>query len=71
VGGHPCQFIIIPSLMEYPVAWLHLTLTQDALHMALRPLPLPELRQRSLNAGEGQAWRAGRPEWEKMQIALN
>lgn len=70
VGGHPCHFLIVPSLMEYPVAWIHLTLTQDGLRMALRRLPLPDLHHRSLNAGAGQAWRAGRPEWWDMRIAL-
>lgn len=70
VGGRPCQFIIVPAIIEYPVAWTHLTLTQDTLHVALRPLPLPDLAQRSLQAGAGQAWRAGRPEWRAMQIAL-
>ncbi len=70
VGGRPCHFIIVPAIIEYPVAWVRLTLTQNALHLALRPLPLADLRQRSLNAGEGQAWRAGRPEWQEMQIVL-
>ena len=70
MGGRPCHFIIAPSLIEYPIAWVHLTLTHDSLHMVLRPLPLPDLHQRSLNAGEGQAWRAGHPEWRDMQISL-
>lgn len=70
VGGRPCHFIIVPSLIEYPIAWMHLALTQDTLHMTLHPLPLLDLRQRGLNAGEGQAWRAGRPEWRDIQITL-
>ncbi len=68
VGGQPCHFIIIPAIIEYPVAWVHLTLTDEALHLSVRRLPLPDLRRRSQDAGAGQSWRDGRPEWWEMEI---
>jgi 3',5'-cyclic AMP phosphodiesterase CpdA len=70
VGDHPCWFVVIPSTVEYPVGWMDLTLSQDSLHVKLRTLPLPELAEKARSSGDGQDWRAGRPEWRDFSIDL-
>lgn len=70
LGRCNTHFIITPSLIEYPLAWLQLTLTAASLSVALCPLPLPVLSSRSCNSGSGQKWRSGRPEWHKLTIDL-
>jgi 3',5'-cyclic AMP phosphodiesterase CpdA len=69
VAGNPCHFIIVPAMIEYPIGWLHLTLGHNTIDLSLRRLPLPDLRRLSREAGTGQAWRGGRPEWQTMRIA--
>ncbi len=70
IGGNACTFVVCPSLIEYPLAWLKLSLTADALAVSLQRLPLPALAQVSRNSGPGQAWRIGRKEWYNFSIAL-
>jgi Icc protein len=70
VGDQAPFFIIVPALILYPLAWLSLQLSSDSMELRLHRLPLPELAERSRRAGSGQDWRAGRPEWQQIQIPL-
>jgi 3',5'-cyclic AMP phosphodiesterase CpdA len=71
LGQQQCTFVILPSLIEYPLAWVRLDLSPEAVRMRLQQLPLPELRETSRESGSGQSWRAGRPEWWDLQIPLD
>ena len=71
LGDSECTFVILPSLIEYPLAWVRLDLTADAMRMRMQQLPLPELREASRESGSGQSWRAGRPEWWDLTIPLH
>lgn len=71
LGRTECTFVILPSLIEYPLAWVRLDLDAALLRMRLRQLPLPELLEASRSSGDGQAWRAGRPEWWDLTIPLH
>jgi 3',5'-cyclic AMP phosphodiesterase CpdA len=71
LGHTECTFVILPSLIEYPLAWVRLDLSQTLLRMRLRQLPLPELQEASRVSGAGQEWRAGRPEWSDLTVPLN
>lgn len=71
VGGRDIPFIIAPAVMEYPHGWLHLELTPTQLHVELRSFDLPDLQALTRDAGDGQAWRAGKPEWRAFAIALD
>jgi 3',5'-cyclic AMP phosphodiesterase CpdA len=68
LDNHPRTFVVVPSLIEYPVAWVRLDITAHAVRLRLQPLPLPELRSASQSSGEGQKWRAGREEWWDLTI---
>lgn len=70
LGGNECTFVILPSLIEHPLAWLQLDVQPSALRLRLRPLPLPELQDATRTSGNGQAWRAGHPEWQDLTIPL-
>lgn len=70
VGDHLCHFVIVPALIEYPVAWVQLTLEPAVVRLSLRRLPVPDLRRLSQEAGGGQSWRAGRPEWWDMELEI-
>ncbi len=70
LGRQECTFVILPSLIEYPLAWVQLDLAPNLLRMRLRQLPLPELRETSRTSGSGQEWRAGRAEWWDLTIPL-
>ncbi len=71
LGEAERTFVILPSLIEYPLAWVQLDLTSTLLRMRLRQLPLPELQEASRTSGDGQSWRAGRPEWWDLTIPLH
>ncbi len=66
----PCTFVITPSVVEYPLGWLELELTADQLTVALRQLPRPNWREKTLRSGNGQNWRAGRADWHRFSIDL-
>ncbi len=71
LGRTECTFVILPSLIEYPLAWVRLDLDATLLRMRLRQLPLPTLLEASRSSGDGQAWRAGRSEWWDLTIPLH
>jgi 3',5'-cyclic AMP phosphodiesterase CpdA len=71
VGQHVCHFIVAPAIIEYPLGWLRLDLNRDCVQMTLQRLPLPELAALGGYSGEGQLWRAGKPEWANVRIAFN
>lgn len=70
VGAHPVHFVVTPSLIQFPLGWLELTLTSAALRVRYRPLPLPDLAERSRNAGAGSGWRAGEKAWQDFTVGL-
>jgi len=73
LGRSETTFAVLPSIVEYPVAWTCLELSAQNLRMIHRPLPVSELAQqsRTIIGVEGlQDWRAGRPDWQDKTIAL-
>lgn len=70
IGAAPCHFVIVPAIIEYPLAWLLLEFLPTSVHLRLRQLSTPELVEITLHSGEGQAWRRGRPEWADLTLAL-
>lgn len=70
VGGKPIPFVVAPSLIQYPLGWLLLTLTTDSLRVQYRALPLPELSEHSRTAGAGSDWRMGDPAWQDFTVKL-
>lgn len=66
----PCLYTVVPSIVEYPVSWTLLTITHETLNMSMKPLPLFELSKLSLQSGEGQQWREGKPEWQNFAMQL-
>jgi hypothetical protein len=67
---NPIRFVVTPSLIQYPLGWLLLTLTPASLRVQYRPLPLPELSERSRTAGVGSDWRTPDPAWQDFLIDL-
>jgi len=70
VGNKTVSFVVAPSLIQYPVGWLLLTLTPASLRVQYRLLPLPELSERSRIAGVGSDWRIPDPAWHDFTVAL-
>lgn len=71
VGDQPCHFIVMPAIIEYPLGWLYLEMTANALQVSLQRLPLPELADLGGHSGEGQMWRSGHLEWANLKIQLS
>ncbi len=71
VGGRPVRFVVTPSLIQYPLGWLLLTLTPASLRVQYRPLPLPELSEHSRSAGAGSDWRTPDRAWHDFTVQLN
>ncbi len=65
-----CTFFVLPSLIEYPLGWLKLTIYEESLNVELQQLPLEELSEMSRVSGMGQEWRIGRPEWKNVPVDL-
>lgn len=63
-------FAVVPAIIEYPVAWMRLELSNDRAAMSLQRLPLPELAEMSRDSGSGQRWREGKPEWWNVSFPL-
>ncbi|NJN81457.1 MAG: hypothetical protein HC802_03690 [Caldilineaceae bacterium] len=70
LGQRPCTFVIAPSLIEYPLAWLLLDFSQKEIHVQMRRLHLDDLAEESRLSGAGQSWRAGKPAWQDFFIDL-
>ena len=70
VGEREVWFVVQPAIIEYPLAWLQLTLSPEAVQVKTAPLPLPELADISLEVGEDRRWRAGVPAWQEFSIPL-
>ncbi len=71
VGNRSIPFIVTPSQIQYPLGWLLLTLTPATLHVQYRPLPLPELSERSHAAVSGHNWREPDPQWFDFPVGLD
>ncbi len=69
LGSHSTHFIVLPAIIEYPMAWLELQLTAAELKVTMQRLPLPELAESSRQSGEID-WRAGRAEWQHFTLPL-
>jgi Icc protein len=68
--GGRCMFGIMPGTIEYPVAWVRLSLSPTEAHFQLKSLPLPEIRAISERSGGGQRWRQGDPAWWDFRFPL-
>ncbi len=65
-----CVFGVMPALIEYPVAWMQMTLTASQAHCVLQRLPLEALADLSAHSGDGQSWRQGESAWWDYQFSL-
>ncbi len=70
ISEKPCTFVISPPIIEYPMAWLLLTLESSQISVSFRRLPLPALVAKARQSGEGQSWRDGLPAWQQFVIDL-
>lgn len=68
LGARECAFVVLPAVIEWPLAWLSLDLSAEGVEIELQPIPRPELAQRG-NLFADVRWRAGRPEWRRIRIA--
>lgn len=68
VGAMPCTFIVLPAIIEYPMAWLSLTLSPGVLRVQCHPLRLNDLTRADRRSPH--AWRRGRDAWQDFTIAL-
>lgn len=69
LGGGSCTFVVLPAVIEYPMAWLELVLDDESAHLTLCRLPLRDLAEESRRSNDS-GWRAGRPEWQQTVIPL-
>jgi len=70
VVDKPIRFVVTPSLIQYPLGWLLLTLTAETMRVQYRPLPLPELAEHSRTASIGSDWRTPDPAWQDFMVKL-
>ncbi|MCL4832636.1 MAG: metallophosphoesterase [Caldilineaceae bacterium] len=70
LGHSPVSFVVAPSLIQFPLGWLLLSLSPRVLRVQYRALALAELSERSRLAGSTSDWRAGDPAWQDFSIAL-
>ena len=70
LGGRPCTFVILPSLIEYPLAWVRLDLGAEGCRMRQQPLWLPAARADALRCATDPRWRAGEPAWRDWEIPI-
>ena len=71
LGGRPCTFVILPSLIEYPLAWVRLDLGAEGCRMRLQPLRLPIARADALRCATDPRWRAGEVAWRDWEIPIH
>lgn len=69
LGSGTCSFVVLPAVIEYPMAWLELVLQADRAYLLLRRLPLRDLAEQSRRSSDSD-WRAGRQEWHNTSIPL-
>jgi 3',5'-cyclic AMP phosphodiesterase CpdA len=69
LGKQQCWFVVLPAVIEYPLAWLELNVHPGAVQCTLRRLPRRDLAELSRQRGDID-WRAGRPEWGDFTIPL-
>ncbi len=71
LGRGTCTAVVVPALIQWPVSWLHLTATPQALTWQLKPLPVPPaLLAQSKAQVEGDQ-PPGRPGWNPWRIDLS
>jgi len=66
IGGETCWFMVLPAIIEYPMAWLQVDVQADMVRVQVKRLPLPTLA--ALSRDTGQGWRAGKLEWYSFSI---
>lgn len=69
-SNHSCVFGVMPALIEYPVAWVQLTLTATQGRCVLQRLSLEQIANLSAQSGGGQSWRQGEPAWWDYRFSL-
>ncbi|MCL4860390.1 MAG: metallophosphoesterase [Caldilineaceae bacterium] len=69
LGAGTCWFVVLPAVIEYPMAWMELVLDEEHAHLTMRRLPLRDLAEQSRRSGDID-WRAGRPEWRNARFPL-
>ena len=69
LGEQSCWFVVQPAIIEYPMAWLELTLRPSEVQLRMRRLPLADLAEDSRRSSSSD-WRAGRPDWRNCVIPL-
>jgi hypothetical protein len=62
-----CWFVVIPAVIEYPMAWVQLDIGTDGAQLIMRRLPLAGLAEQS-RGRDNMDWRAGRPAWRNMML---
>lgn len=70
IGAEPCWFVVLPAVIEYPMAWLELVIEDHSAHITMHRLPLRDLAEQSRQSGDS-GWRAGRPDWRNAIIPLH
>ncbi len=70
LGQSECAFLVVPALVEFPIAWTRLDIARDSVRFRMQSLPLPDLREATRRSGSGQDWRVGLPEWQDFTVAL-
>ena len=70
LGQSDCAFLVVPALVEFPVAWTRLDIDRDSARFRMQPLLLPDLREAARRSGYGQDWRVGLPAWQDFTVAL-
>ncbi|MFO7631041.1 MAG: metallophosphoesterase [Caldilinea sp.] len=68
--GQRCMVGILPGTIEFPVAWMNLSLGATQGRVQLQRLPLPEVSAISEQSGSGQTWRGGDPSWWDYRFPL-
>jgi hypothetical protein len=67
LGAQNCWFVIIPAVIEYPMAWIQLDVGTEAAQLTMRRLPLADLAEQSRHS-DNTCWRAGKPEWHSIML---
>ena len=70
LGDNLCWYVICPAVIQYPLGWLALTLSQQRMRVQLHSLPLPTLLEQARESGGGQTWRVGQSAWQDMTLDL-
>lgn len=68
LGGRTCTSVICPAIIEYPVGWLLLEVSEGGMQVSLRLPPCAAERERARHNGQGQEWRMGDANWVRFDV---